>query len=302
MRLMGLNIEVFPRVPSTIRRLICLFIAFGMAHLASAPAQAIDPQIMTTAAVCTGAWGTGSNAYAGPATKIYAPRGATITSITVPYASASTKSSARVSIYNNSGSLPGSLIGYLSFSSETSNVATFTGTSITLPTAGFYWVQIGATTSQMNCYTNSANYSGSNAGWLSYAGVAYGSAGSGYTPSSWTAFGSPQNAYQINFSLFGSELGTGTISISNSPSPAIFRTNQSITANTTGEGKATFYQNGKVIQACRKLNVSGSTVTCTWKPSLKGVVRIHSVFTPTGGNSITSNTVEVIVNSRTSIR
>lgn len=289
-------------MPFTFRLLICLFIAFGMAHLAPAPAQAVDPQIMTTATVCTGAWGTGSNAYAGPATKIYAPRGATITSITVPYASASTKSSARVSIYNNSGSLPGSLIGYLSFSSEASNVATFTGTSITLPSAGFYWVQLGGTTSQMNCYTSSANYSGSNAGWLSYAGIAYGSAGTGYTPTSWAAFGSPQNGYQINFSLFGSELGTGTISISKPQSPSLFRTSQSITANTTGMGKATFYQNGKIIPACRNLNVSGSTVTCTWKPSLHGVLRIYSAFTPTGGNAILSNSVEVIVIRRTTLR
>jgi hypothetical protein len=302
MRLVGSNRQGLLRNTSTFGRLICLIFAFGMAHLSSAPAQAVDPQLMTTAAVCTGAWGTGNTAYAGPATKIYAPSGATITSATVPYASASTKSSARISIYSNSGSLPGSQMGYLTFSSEASNVATFTGTSIVLPSAGFYWVQLGATSSQMNCYTNTANYSGSNAGWLSYAGVAYGSAGTGYIPSSWTAFGSPQNAYQINFTLFGTELGSGTISIPSLQSPAIYRTNYSITANTTGSGRATFYQNGKPISACRKLNVSGSTVTCTWKPSVHGAVRVHSVFTPTGGNAISSNSVLVGVNPRTAAR
>jgi hypothetical protein len=271
----------------------------GLAHPI---ASATDPQLVTTAAVCTGAWGTGSSAFAGPATKIYAPRGASITRATIPYASASTKNTLRLSIYSNSGSLPGSLLGFLSFSSEASNVATLTGTAITLPAAGFYWIQIGATSSQMNCFTNSANYAGSNAGWLSYAGIAYGSAGSGYTTTAWAAFGSPQNAYQINFSLFGSELGSGTISMPTSQTPAAFRTNQSITASTTGVGKATFYQNGKVIPACRNLNVSGISVTCTWKPSLQGVLRVHSVFIPTGGTAIISNVVQVLVSRRTTPR
>lgn len=279
-----------------------LVLPFSFAGFSLPIASALDAQLMTTAAVCTGAWGTGSSAFAGPATKIYAPRGATITGATIPYASASTKNTVRLSIYSNSGSLPGSLLGFLSFSSEASNVATLTGTAITLPTAGFYWVQIGATSSQMNCYTSSANYTGSNTGWLSYAGIAYGSGGSGYTTTSWAAFGSPQNAYQINFSLFGSELGSGTISLPILQTPATFRANQSITANTTGTGVATFYQNGRAITSCRKLSVSGSSVTCTWKPTLRGVIRVHSVFTPTGGNAIVSNPVQIVVNRRTTPR
>jgi len=265
-------------------------------------ARAADPLIMTTAAVCTGAWGTGSNAWAGPATKIYAPRGATITSATVPYASASTKSSARLSFYNNNGSLPGTLLGYLSFSSETSNVATFTGTSIVLPSAGYYWVQIGATSSQMNCYTNTANYTGSNSGWLSYAGIVYGSAGTGYSTSSWAAFSSPQNAYQINFSLFGTEMGVGTIDLTGMAAPATYRTLATITAATTGSGKVTFFQNKKVISTCKNLIVSTSSVICSWKPSVKGVLNIYAIYTPTGGNAIKTNSVEVLVKPRTNRR
>lgn len=281
---------------------LSLLLPLSFAGFALPAASATDPLVMTTASVCTGAWGTGSSAFAGPATRIYAPSGATITRATIPYASASTKNTVRLSIYSNSGSLPGSLLGFLSFSSEASNVATLTGTAINLPAAGFYWVQIGATSSQMNCFTNTANYAGSNSGWLSYAGIAYGSAGSGYTPTSWAAFGSPQNAYQINFSLFGSEVGSGSISLPNSQTPAIFRTNRSITASTTGTGRATFYQNRKVISSCRNLNVSGGSVTCTWKPSLHGVLSVHSVFTPNGGVPITSNTVQLAVARRTTLR
>jgi hypothetical protein len=265
-------------------------------------ASAADSMMMTSAAVCTGAWGTGSNAWAGPATKIYAPRGATITSATVPYASASTKTSARLSFYNNSGSLPGSLIGYLSFSSEVSNVATFTGTSIVLPSAGQYWVQIGATTSQMNCFTNTANYSGSNSGWLSYSGIVYGSVGTGYSTSSWAAFGSPQNGYQLNFSLFGTESGIGTIELSSLATTATFRTLTSITASTTGSGRVTFFQNRKTISTCRNLIVSSSSVTCTWKPSVKGVLNIYAIYTPTGGNAINTKSVEVLVKPRSVLR
>lgn len=281
---------------------LSLALLSALAGIGERPAQAVDPQIITTAAVCTGAWGTGSTAYAGPATKIYAPSGATITSATVPYASASTKSSARISIYNNNGSLPGSQIGYLTFSSEASNVATFTGSPIILPSAGFYWVQLGATSSQMNCFTNSANYSGSNSGWLSYAGIAYGSAGSGYVPTSWTAFGSPQNAYQINFSLFGIETGSGSIALANLSSPIAFRVSTAITATTTGVGKATFYQNRKVISSCKNLSVSGSSVTCSWKPSTHGAVLIYAKYTPTGGTAIQSNLINVSVIRRSTTR
>jgi hypothetical protein len=273
-----------------------------LATVGSPQAGAADPLLMTTAAVCTGAWGTGSNAWAGPATKIYAPSGATITSATVPYASASTKNSARLSFYNNSGSLPGTLIGYLSFSTESSNVATFTGTSISLPSAGFYWVQIGATSSQMNCFTNTANYSGSNSGWLSYAGIAYGSAGTGYSTSSWAAFGNPQNGYQLNFSLFGTEMGIGTIDLPELAMPATVRTLTSITATTTGSGRVTFYQNRKVISTCKNLIVSGSSITCSWKPSVKGALNIYAIYTPAGGTAIKSESVEVLVKPRTSRR
>jgi hypothetical protein len=274
----------------------------ALVGLGEMPAQAVDPQIITTAAVCTGAWGTGNTAYAGPATKIYAPSGAIITSATVPYASASTKSSARISIYSNNGSLPGPQIGYFTFSSEASNVATFTGSPIILPSAGFYWVQLGATSSQMNCFTNTANYSGSNAGWLSYAGIAYGSAGSGYVPTSWAAFGSPQNAYQINFSLFGIETGSGSIALASLNSPAAYRVSTAITATTTGVGKATFFQNRKVIASCKNLSVSGSSVTCNWKPSTHGALTIYAKYTPTGGTAIQSNSINVSVIRRTTTR
>lgn len=274
----------------------------ALVTVGSPQASAADPLIMTTAAVCTGAWGTGSNAWAGPATKIYAPSGATITSATVPYASASTKNSARLSFYNNSGSLPGTLIGFLSFSSETSNVATFTGTSIVLPSAGYYWVQIGATSSQMNCFTNTANYSGSNSGWLSYAGIAYGSAGTGYSTSSWAAFGNPQNGYQLNFSLFGTEMGVGTIDLPAPAAPATFRTLTSITATTTGSGRVTFFQNKKVISTCKNLIVSSSSVSCSWMPSVKGVLNIYASYTPTGGNAIKTKTIELLVKPRTARR
>lgn len=289
--------KVWPQATLALMLTVCSSVAPSLQT-----AEAADPQIMTTAAVCTGAWGTGSNAWAGPATKIYAPSGATITSASVPYASASTKTSARLSIYSQSGSLPGSFIGSLSFSSEASNVATFTGSSIVLPSAGYYWVQLGATSSQMNCYTSSANYSGSNAGWISYAGIAYGATGSGYTPTSWAAFGSPQSAYQINFTLFGTETGSGSISISNAPSNATYRTSTSITATTTGTGKATFYQNRKVISTCKNLNVSGSSVTCTWLPSTHGVITIYALYTPSGGSTIKSNSTFLSIVARNTKR
>lgn len=302
-----MSVNIKGRVPVTgqkiSRSITALLLAIvAISALANDPASAADPQIMTTASTCTGAWGTGYNAYAGPASKIFAPSGATITSATIPYASASTKNTVRLSIYTNSGSLPGTLLGYLSYSSEASNVATLSGTPIVLPSSGYYWVQIGATSSQMNCYTNTANYVGSNSGWISYAGVAYGATGSGYTPTSWTAFSSPQSAYQINFSLFGTETGSGSVELVNPQNSAVYRISTTVTANMTGVGKITFYHNNKVISSCRSLNVSGSTVTCTWRPAFRGATTLFAIFKPTGGNPIKSNVVHLSVGNRATKR
>jgi hypothetical protein len=83
---------------------------------------------------------------------------------------------------------------------------------------------------------------------------------------------------------------------------ASFRTATSIVADLTGSGKITFFQNSKRIPGCINLSTSGSTATCTWKPLLHGAVRIHAVFTPTGGSAITSNVMTYRVNGRTNIR
>ncbi len=104
---------------------------------------------------------------------------------------------------------------------------------------------------------------------------------------------------------------SGTVAITSStsltsPSNPIFRTPSTITANlspSTG-GRVTFYANGKKIGNCISLVATTSTVDCTWKPSVKGSVRLSAKFVPTDplASTVTSQLVNTTVRARASIR
>ena len=52
-----------------------------------------------------------------------------------------------------------------------------------------------------------------------------------------------------------------------------------ITATTTSTGTITFYANGRVINGCLNLAVSGTTATCNWKPLTHGQVTLTATYT-----------------------
>ena len=168
------------------------------------PAQAAEVIELNTASVCSGAWGTTAGSFKGPASKVYAPYGVTISKATVDFFTLNNGyNTSRITIYNhnNSTNLPGSALGTLVYSSVSGNVATLTGT-VTIPSAGYYWVQYNTPTGgYYNCFTNTINYSGSAAGWILYSGLIYGTAGSGDVATSWGYFGL-QSGYQMNFTLY----------------------------------------------------------------------------------------------------
>ena len=52
-----------------------------------------------------------------------------------------------------------------------------------------------------------------------------------------------------------------------------------ITATTTSTGTVTFYANGRVINGCMNVPVSGTTATCNWRPITQGQVTLAATYT-----------------------
>ena len=173
---------------------------------------AVEKTELNTASVCTGAWGTTSGTFNGPANKVYAPYGVTITKATIPFQTiANGYNTSTITIYaHNSGTgLPGASIGTLNYSSVSGSVATLTG-NVTLPSAGNYWVQYNTPTGgYYNCFTNTINYSGSASGWTVISGMIYGTAGSGSAATSWANWGG-QYGYQMNYTLYSNAVVDNT--------------------------------------------------------------------------------------------
>jgi hypothetical protein len=81
-------------------------------------------------------------------------------------------------------------------------------------------------------------------------------------------------------------------------------TSISVTANSVG--RVTFYANGKKIAKCISIATSGSdpfTATCSWKPAVRGPIRVSATFSPTNTALGTSSTfASAQVGKRTTTR
>jgi Glycine rich protein len=101
------------------------------------------------------------------------------------------------------------------------------------------------------------------------------------------------------FTLF--ELASGT-------TRATFRSAVVITATVTLASRVTFKANGKVLPGCINKTAVGSgssfTVTCSWKPSLRGSVALRAIADPIadGIANTTSSQISVGVSGRTGRR
>jgi len=113
---------------------------------------------------------------------------ATITSGTTQLSSSQKyPSQVRIAIWTNVSNLPGTTLGYLTYSSiNGSNVATYTG-SISIPSSGTYWWEIQPTAEIANhyyCKTASTSQTGSTAGWSQNKSLV----ANGSDSSSWSTF------------------------------------------------------------------------------------------------------------------
>jgi len=96
-----------------------------------------------------------------------------------------------------------------------------------------------------------------------------------------------------------------TFALTGSATTAIFRTAITITADVTVASKITFWVNGKVIPGCKNRTAVGSGSSyisnCSWRPSLRGDLRITALATPVSGSITASspNPISVRVTNRT---
>jgi hypothetical protein len=68
-------------------------------------------------------------------------------------------------------------------------------------------------------------------------------------------------------------------------------------------GKVTFYALGKTIPGCIKIYTSTMTITCNWKPNVKGVIAIYAKVVPDNGASTSpSSPVTFLIGRRTGLR
>ena len=91
------------------------------------------------------------------------------------------------------------------------------------------------------------------------------------------------------------------------PASSAYRSASTLTANlgvAGSDGKVTFFQNGKRIAGCINIRSVSLAATCSWRPSVRGSVRLHAVLTPTSNGffSSTSVSVQSRVNGRTGNR
>lgn len=137
---------------------------------------------------------------------------------------------------------------------------------------------------------------------ISVALIAYASSGSDLFLMRLASDGSLSPANLIDKAIFAS------LGISGGGTVATFRSSTSLVAEVNVAARVSFLSNGKYISGCRNLLSTGSgtsfTVTCTWKPSVRGSAVITAVAVPTtaGISSGISTPLGTVVRNRTTLR
>lgn len=153
----------------------------------------------------------------------------------------------------------------------------------------------------------SAGGGGGGGGYYGGGGAAVGAGGGG------SSYVNP--SYVSNYALTrGGRTGNGIITLtynnlqnssvtltSGSGSTATFRTTNTLTATSPQNGKVTFTANGKRISGCVNVPLV-SVATCSWKPSARGTSRIDVTLSPSGPYFQSSDSLNIIVLSRTGPR
>lgn len=230
--------------------------------------------VTTNGSICSGA---GMNTSRYLEIPIVVPSAATVRSVLLSVQAGYPSSNGIVAIYNSSGSSATTRIATFSYESESNLIGKFTGIA-ELPAAGTYVLRISATADFRPCFAYSTDITGSTNGWN--VGYWRNSNDSGATYTQYT------NGFMILFKLIGSgggSINTSSLEISG-PSNARYRVPSTLTATLGSEGSdgiVTFFANGKRISGCTSTRSISLTATCTWRPAVRGKVRVSATLTPT---------------------
>lgn len=285
---------------------MALSFIFLLNLLGNQAAQGAETKILNSENSCFGAWGSSNILWEGPASRFTASRAVTLTKATLRYSvtsgsnSPTNASTQRLAVWTNNGSTPGSLIGRMSYASYSGNQVFFTG-NVVIPSAGTYWLQILSGFSAYFCVVSTQDNSGSEAGWSTQAGTAYGSTGSGETTTSFARFGSPQNTYSFSYSLFVAGPSTISLAVANQLNANKGQVD-TLTATTSGAGSVTFFANRKRIPKCISIPTSANSAKCLWKPTVTGNSNVYAKFKPAVEAEIKSDELQVKVKNRSGTR
>lgn len=231
------------------------------------------------------------------------PSAATITSVQWKMYNTTAPVNAQIRFYSDSSGTPSSALGTLTYSSWSSPLGTFTG-SVSLASAGRYWIRFSSTSRIDPCYYSSATTTGTPTGWALTNLYTKESSNSGST--------FPDRADRIGFlfAMYGTGGGVAptatSLSLSGNPSFTYRQSgNITFTLGVAGsDGKVTFYANGKKIAGCINKSSSALSVTCSWRPSLRGNVSLSAKLVPAdpGFASSTSSSRSVLVSNRSGTR
>ena len=206
-----------------------------------------------------------------------------------------------VRIYADDASTPSNtLLGTLTWSSTSNSVGRYTG-SVTLNSAGKYWIYLSASDQVYMCFTYSAVTTGSLSNWT-LSRVFEGAISA--TPTS----RSDNGAFLFTIEGTGGVVQTNsTISLANLPSMVTYRSSSALTATlgvAGSDGKVTFFANGKRIPNCINKSSSALSVSCNWRPSVRGSVVITARLLPIniGFTSAISPVKQVVVSNRVGLR
>jgi len=125
-----------------------------------------------------------------------------------------------------------------------------------------------------------------------------------YTITGYNSAGSLARTFSLTVNAGVPPTASIIISLPGGAKTATYRTLSIITANVSQDGKVTFFSGAKRIPGCvAKVSVSG-TVTCSWKPSLRGSYSLKAYLSPADSQypAATSPIYQVSVGARTGKR
>ena len=229
------------------------------------------------------------------------PAPTTISAISVKTLSAQIPSRLVVRIYADNASAPSTtLLGSFTWSSTSNDIGRFTG-SVTLNSAGKYWIYLSASDQVYVCFTYSAVTTGSLSNWTLSRVFEGGVSATPTTRGDEGAFlisiegtGGGLQPPSSSISLGGSAFATYHQSIAISASLGVAGT----------DGKVTFFANGKKIPNCINKGSIALSVSCNWRPSSRGSVSLTARLTPTdsGFASSISPAKNMLVSNRVGLR